>query len=987
MKHRLLPTLFFFLAILLLQNINAFAFQQLPFGFPDTDREKLNINTNWDFYLEKCVAEDDKMQPPPVEFRAVNSDWEKVNLPHGLELFSNDMNGSTDDPFQKTFQRHIGWYNRSFKIDAQTHQKIFLEFEGVHQVTNLWVNGKHVGQHSIGGYTPFHFEITDFVKVGEVNTITVSADNRKNKNIPPDGDQFDFIKFGGIYRDVYLVKTNPLHLTFPWENSKAGVTITTPSVTKTNATINVTTNVINQSNEAKNCTVLTRILDANNQVVVRMEHRKKIEANQDYIFSQTGGITEQLHLWSPDAPYLYRVNTVISENGKPVDVQDNPLGIRWFEFINGEGFFLNGKNVELVGANRHQSYPFIGDAVPNSLHWKDAYQFKQAGFNMIRLAHYPHDNSFIEACDELGILLYEEPPSWIGIGEEPWFENLEEATRRMIRNHKNHPSILMWGGSLNHRGPVERLHYTCKEEDPSRPTASNGSPWTGPRGSGICDIYTPMDYQTMPIYDDEISYLCEHGSSPDASRQQFELSRSRESKNRIGVAVWTAHDYHSFKPNRYMYPRRTWSWYRVPNEPFYWYQSELLARPILHIGDERISTEGKVIVFSNCQEVILKHNGKEIARQFPDVNPETQHLLHPSFTFQYDWQDGKVEAIGLSQGVETARHFLQKNTTPAKIKLVAEMDERPFYANGSDIKMIRAYILDGNGNVVRNDQSLVSFEVTGEGSLIGENLKDANPNEAYCGVATAMIHSNLKSGRIQIKASAKGLQSDELEVSTTAVISSDEMINNAQAIFDNRKERIDIGGQGQFLQFGWQAWTSGPSDKKNIGDGNGNLLDINDDSSNNQTTNQNVFYLKKFPKASIEITANEALEWTTSWGQSSPLAYLNMDGVQVTPNDNLSLKIKTLPKGKYQLRTWHHLKEEYKKVNDSYEISIKNAPSKYKVKPTSGHYLEKRIPSSQTFQVYSNGRDEIEIKIINVNKKLPVILNGIEIEEVVGVDR
>jgi len=210
MKHRLLPTLFFFLAILLLQNINAFAFQQLPFGFPDTDREKLNINTNWDFYLEKCVAEDDKMQPPPVEFRAVNSDWEKVNLPHGLELFSNDMNGSTDDPFQKTFQRHIGWYNRSFKIDAQTHQKIFLEFEGVHQVTNLWVNGKHVGQHSIGGYTPFHFEITDFVKVGEVNTITVSADNRKNKNIPPDGDQFDFIKFGGIYRDVYLVKTNPL---------------------------------------------------------------------------------------------------------------------------------------------------------------------------------------------------------------------------------------------------------------------------------------------------------------------------------------------------------------------------------------------------------------------------------------------------------------------------------------------------------------------------------------------------------------------------------------------------------------------------------------------------------------------------------------------------------------------------------------------------------------------------------------------------------
>ncbi|MEM6965841.1 MAG: glycoside hydrolase family 2 TIM barrel-domain containing protein, partial [Bacteroidota bacterium] len=887
------------LTYILLQNVCTYAFQQLPSGFPQAEREKININTNWDFYLERCVATDDKMQPPPVQYRSVDADWEKVNLPHGLELFSNDMNGSTDDPFQLTFQRHIGWYSRTFKIEADADQKIFLEFEGAHQVTNLWVNGQHVGEHSIGGYTPFHFDITDFVKKNSTNTITVSADNRKHKHIPPDGDQFDFIKFGGLYRDVYLVKTNSLHITFPWERSNAGVSITTPSVTLENATLTVKTNVINEASTPQQCQVRTRIIDKTGNVVLKMEKSKTINAGENFTFSQTGGITENLHLWSPESPYLYRVNTVILANNKIVDIQENNLGIRWYEFIKGAGFFLNGKNVELIGANRHQAYPFIGDAVPNSLQWKDAYQFKQAGFNMIRLAHYPHDNAFVEACDELGILLYEEPPSWIGIGDEKWFDNLEEATRRMIRNHKNHPSILMWGGSLNHRGPVEQLHYAVKEEDPTRPSASNGSPWTGPRGSGICDIYTPMDYQNMPIYDDEISYLCEHGGSADASRNQYELSRSRASKNRIGVAVWTAHDYHSFKSNRAMNPRRTWSWYRVPNEPFYWYQSELLPQPIVHIGDERISKDGKVIVFSNCQEVILKHNGKQVARQYPDVNPATAYVHHPSFTFDLDWKTEKIEAIGLMNGVAIQNHFLQKNTQPTRLKLEIEMDERPFNANGFSIKTVRAYVLDTNGNVVRNDKSMVSFEVEGQGALIGKNLKDANPNEAYYGVATAMVRSTSERGKIKITASAKNLQSDTLTFQTQKISSNDVIVASAKPIFDNKVEKIDIGGQEQFLQFGWRAWNGSANAKKNVGDGNGNVIDISNEQQVRASKGENIFSLKSFEGVTLEISSEQNLEWTTSWGQSGPLAYLNMDGVKVSADQRLVLTIKGLKKGKY----------------------------------------------------------------------------------------
>jgi len=966
-------------------SLQVSGFQSLPYGYPQTDRQKININTDWAFYLEKS-------ENATLQFRSVEKDWEKVNLPHGLELFSNDMNGIKDDDTQPTFQRAIGWYSRSFNIEAKNGEKIFLEFEGAHQITNLWVNGKHVGEHSIGGYTPFHFDITDYVNSGSENTITVSADNRRNENIPPDGHQFDYIKFGGLYRDVYLVKTNPLHISFPWEHEQAGVSITTPSVTETDATINVKTNVVNEANEIKKCTVLTRVIDDKGRVVLKMKKSKNIVAGANFTFTQTGGITENLHLWSPDQPYLYRVNTLIYEtdaSGKElmIDCIENPLGIRWFDFIIGEGFFVNGKNTELVGANRHQAYPFIGDAVPNSLHWKDAYQFKQAGFNVVRLAHYPHDNSFIEACDELGILIFEEPPTWIGIGNKTWFNNLEEATRRMIRNHRNHPSILMWGASLNHRGPVERLHYAAKEEDPTRVTASNGSPWTGPRGSGICDLYTPMDYQRMPIYDDELSFLCEHGSSSDANRNQYELSRSRASKNRIGIAVWTAHDYHSYKKNRKMHPRRIESWYRVPNEPYYWYQSELLSQTIVHVADERVSKDAKVVVFSNCQEIILKHDGKIIARQFPDLDPETQHVLHPSFTFDFDWSTGKIEAIGLQNGQAVKSHFLQKNGKPKSLELEVELDGKPFFANGSDIKMLRAKILDENGQLVRDAQSMVTFSVEGVGILIGEDLKDANPNQAYHGVASAFIRSNTQPGVINIVARANGLGSASIEIETQESGDANVLLAKARPIYDEKRERVDIGGVEQFVQFGWMDWTGGNDNFENRGSGEGEAAQKEVHLEKNAINkDKNIYHFRHFPKAQIEVESNlSKVKWTTSWGMSSPMAYLGMDGISVDPEDELSFKISHLPKGKYDIRTWHHIKKEYKKIKDNYKIEVEDANGKkeiiHTIVPTSGHYLEKKNPAYSKFFFISDGQNDIYIRFRNNKSKLPIILNGFEIKE------
>lgn len=899
------------------------------------------MNQDWEFYLEKD-------QGSQLELRADKAKWESVSIPHTLELVPSDVSG-LDTTHQPKFHRNVGWYRKKIQIPIKSYQRVFLEFEGVHQVTNLWVNGTHVGTHSIGGYTPFHFDITDAIHTdGRPNEILLSADNRLNPAVPPDGNQYDYIKFSGLYRDVYLVTTNDMYVTFPWEDRNAGVFITTPTVTKRDATIDIKTTVRNDASERRECKLITRIIDDKGLVVSKMETDKTINPKSDYTFSQIDGISENLQLWSIETPYLYRALTTVYVDGAVIDEVESKFGIRKFEFIRDQGFLLNGKAVELIGANRHQAYPFIGDAVPNSLHWKDAWQFKQAGFNVVRLAHYPHDNSFIEACDELGILVYEEPPSWIGIGDEAWFENLEKATRRMVRNHRNHPSILFWGASLNHRGPVPQLHYACKQEDPTRMTASNGSPWSGPRNSGVTDIYTPMDYQNMELNPEEFVFLCEHGSSADARRNQFEVSKAKASANHIGVAVWTAHDYQAFKPNRGLHPRRIFSMYREPNPVFYWYQSELRNEPMVHIADERATEDEKILVFSNAEEVELSLNGQVVGRQFPDRNDDRMYIDHPSFTFDCPWTEGTLVAKGISNGQIVASHSLEKATAPYRIKVVIEDDNRPFYANGSDIKVAKAYILDKKGNHVTTDTTAVTFSIRGMGDLIGDVTIGANPFKAYCGVATAFVKSKPRPGKITVAASAKGLLAAKASINTI------ENKNVERFRYHELKQaKIDFGGdQERLVQFGWNEWN--PTFKSTLGD---------------------------FQEVDLAIRTDTELEWQNGWGLSANLAYVGADAVSA--KKNMTLVLSGLPEGTYGLTTYHHSMEEYDEP-PTYSLRADDASgaSKYTIQPSMGNRLGNSEPKSKSIEIKAKNNTPITIRLsVNVDD-IPVLLNGLKITEI-----
>ncbi|MFC2113539.1 glycoside hydrolase family 2 TIM barrel-domain containing protein, partial [Bacteroidota bacterium] len=866
--------------------------------YPKTNRQKLILVDGWNYHLDK--GENGFFSTPPQV-----SDWEEVTIPHTLKLASLDLDGCEDDHYQLTFHRWIGWYKRELVVNAVKGQKVYLEFEGAHQVTKCWVNGKYVGEHAISGYTPFHFDITAFVKPGgKTNQVVLSVDNRRNPDVPPEGDRYDYIKWSGLYRDVYLVVTDPLHITFPFEDVNHGVFITTPTVSAEDATISIRTHVKNESSVSKTCQVINRVIDQNGVVVLKLKSEKVINPNSSFNFMQTGGIEENVRLWSIEDPYLYRVNTLVLDGGKPVDCIENPMGIRRIEFIDGRGFVLNGKNVELIGANRHQGMLIIGDAVPNSLHWKDAWQMKQAGFNSVRLAHYPHDNSFIEACDQLGILVYEEPPTWIAMGGEKWMENLEEATRRMVRNHRNNPSLLFWAASINHRGPVERLHYAAKEEDPTRPTASNGSPWTGPRGSGVCDIYSPMDYQNRPIQANEFTYLCEHGGSGDASGNQFEASKSRQNANMIGVALWTAHDYQSFKGKGRLSTRRPWTAYRVPNMPFYWYKSELREEPMVFITDKRASTDKEIIVFSNCQKVELYNDGELIEVGYPERSPTLLYIEHPSFKFNYSWVSGELTAKGYINNREVVSHSRKIPGDPYQLKVKIATDNTDFYANGSDIKMVYAYITDQNGTVVPDSKAIVTFLVEGEGAVIGNGELGANPNESFYGVASAYLKSGKKDGTITVTAKAEGLLEGSAEI-TTIPFESDRILAEAKPIYDLKYERIDLAstsevihsGEGgnfeigqdkvmesSFLQFGWTAW---------IGEG-----DVA------------TFKSTVFEGCEMDLSFKDGEPtWFTQWGFVGNLPYLATDGVRVAPGGDIELTIRGLKKGVYTMKSYHNQPE------------------------------------------------------------------------------
>ncbi len=393
------------------------------------DRISSTLNSNWQF----CKGDTSKAL-------AVKK-WTSVSVPHTWN--AEDVNDE-----EPGYYRGEGWYKKTIYIPISWKDKeVYLYFEGVGQVAEVFVNGKLVGKH-IGSYNAFSFPITNFVNFtsseNTANEVIVKVDNSHNENIPPLAADFTF--YGGIYRDVYVKAISKTH--FDADNyASTGVFISTPVVNNSIATVNIKGALINGTNNKRKIILSNKIYDAEGKLFSEQNSQLVLNPGQRTDFVQAFKNLKAPHLWSIEDPYLYRVVSTLYDaaNNEKIDEVVNPLGFRWFSFDADKGFSLNGNYVKLIGASRHQDYKGLGNALPDAMHVQDVELLKQMGGNFLRIAHYPQDPAVIEACDRLGILTSVETPIVNRITEsEAFSNNAKEMHVEMIRQYYNHPSLIMW---------------------------------------------------------------------------------------------------------------------------------------------------------------------------------------------------------------------------------------------------------------------------------------------------------------------------------------------------------------------------------------------------------------------------------------------------------------------------------------------------------------------------------------------------------------
>jgi beta-galactosidase/beta-glucuronidase len=409
---------------------------------PDSsNRLDLNFNFNWMYKLGDQTG---------AEATAFNdASWEKVVLPHSVRL----------EPKVSGNSNYLGicWYRKSFTLDSKySGRKIFIEFEAAMGNSNIWINGTALPSH-YGGYLPFTVDVTSAVKFDGVtkNVIAVKVDNRVDPNTPPAKPQgsLDFNYFGGIYRNAWMHILDKTHITDAVYANKVaggGVFVTYPSVSTAQATVQVKTNVFNENGVSKNCFVKTTIVDSANQVIATVTTAAQaIAANTDYTFTQTLTVVNP-KLWHPNHPSLYTVYSAVNDGSAYVEQYKTRIGIRTIKMTKDKkGFWINGEQLELFGANRHQEYLYVGYALPNSLQYRDVKKMREAGLNFMRFGHYPMAPAFQDACDELGILCVEPNPGWQQYGGTTFQNRAYQDVRDMVRRDRNRPSVIVWESNLN----------------------------------------------------------------------------------------------------------------------------------------------------------------------------------------------------------------------------------------------------------------------------------------------------------------------------------------------------------------------------------------------------------------------------------------------------------------------------------------------------------------------------------------------------------
>ena len=557
-------------------------------------RIKQNINREWNFILKDV----DGAEKPDFD----DSDWQSINLPHSFSI-----------PYflSKNVYHGYGWYRKYVHIPSDWHdKKVTIEFEGVFIEAEVFVNGTHVGKH-VGGYTGFFFDITKNLSIGQ-NVISVRVNNIWKPDVAPRAGDHQFS--GGIYRDVYLNITDKLNV------DVYGTFITTPVVNSNSAVCNLETEIQNNYAEDKTYTLRNEIKSPEGNVIAKVESIQTIATTEKQIVKQTISEISNPKLWSPESPDLYKAITSIFLDGEVVDTYVTTFGIRKFTWTANKGFFLNDNHYFLRGTNVHQDQAGWGDAVTNKAIRRDVQMIKDAGFNCIRASHYPHDPNFSRACDEIGIILFQENAFW-GMGgssgDQGWggngpssscypvnpanWEKFNQSVltqlKEMIKIHRNSASIAAWS-LCNEPFFTDKSTDTAMKKllnaatdssrtwDSSRNVAIGGAQrkWVDRLGKNQIAFYngdgaSRKEFQN-PGFPNLVS---EYGSTTAFRPGQFfagwgDIERSPiESKNpwnppawRSGQIIWCGFDHGTIGGVR-LATMGLVDYFRLPKRQYYWY--------------------------------------------------------------------------------------------------------------------------------------------------------------------------------------------------------------------------------------------------------------------------------------------------------------------------------------------------------------------------------------------------------------------------------
>ena len=703
----------------------------------------------------------------------------------------------------------ICFYRKFFSIPASYKGKhIAIQFDAAMQEADVYLNGKHIFKH-LGGYLPFYIDISNEVIVGAENSILVKLDNRDNPLIPPGKPlkDLDFNYYSGIYRNAWLITKDKLHISNAVAANKiagGGVFVHYENITPQSATLVLKTEVNNDFNTAKNAQIRVTLADKSGKTIARsLSANQSVNAGNSDTFTQTIAVTNPI-LWSPENPYLYQLTVEALQDGKTIDKEIIKTGIKTIR-IERDAFYLNNKQVKIRGTNRHQEYPYLGNALSDNAQYRDAWKIKQAGFNFVRCSHYPQSPAFFNACDELGIMVMDPIPGWQFSGNDSFRVNSYQNMRDMIRRDRNHASIILWEASLNESGMkkdyMQKAHEIVHEEMPFPGVYSAG--WI----NDVYDVFLPArqhakapDYwkkynKDRPLliaeYGDWEYYAQNAGFNQTAykdlkteertSRQLRGFGEKRllqqalnyqEAHNDnlygsdLGDVIWLMFDYNRGYASD-IESSGIMDIVRLPKFAFYFYQSQVdpvvnnsspFNKPMLFIANYwQNGSDTAVRIFSNCDEVELFLNGKSLGKQKPDKDQYSTNLKHPPFTFHLNtFTAGTLTAIGYINNKKVIQEIRRTPGPPAKINLRVDYSGKELKAGQNDIVFVYADITDNNGTVIYNAADKVEFKVSGDAEIVGPSVVSAE-----AGTATIVLKAGAKAGQIKISAHAEGLKSAE----------------------------------------------------------------------------------------------------------------------------------------------------------------------------------------------------------------------------------